>query len=137
MTVEAGTQLDQSSFFLQQRLQRPTPQLTGVWVDGALTTNPSSGDVIADTTDLTAGEYVFAFIFTAFTAATSLRIEHRNAANDATNAAHTFPIQTNSVLEPIFPTKITVLEGERFRIVMAASLTGDVEASILYARLVG
>ena len=136
MGVEGATQFDSLTSFNTQRIQRPTPQITGVWVDGALTTNPSSGDIIADTTGLTVGEYVFAFLLTA-TVAASIRLEHRNAANSSTLAAHTFPVPANDIREPVFPTKISILEGERFRLVMAANLTGDVEGSILYARLVG
>ncbi len=136
---ESGTRLNPTTDFLEQRLQRPSPQITGVWVDGAIATNPTAGDILADTGALTVGEYVFAFLLVAMglTSSGRLRIEHRNAANAANLAAQTFPIGADSVLEPVFPTKISIVEGERIRVLAGTSITGDVEVSILYARLVG
>ncbi len=113
-----------------------TAQINGFWDDGALTTNPATDAVLKDTGALEAGDYLFGFMFQA-TAAAIFRIEWRNAANSATLKSQNIPIPASNLIEPIFPTKITLAANERVRVVIVAGITGDAQASIFRSRIIG
>jgi len=101
------------------------------------TNNPLIDAVLADTGALPAGIYEVRVVAGA-DAACRMRLEHRNAANDA-NLSDTpiiFPVGANAPVE-----FVVVLEchstkasggvgGERFRVAMDAALTGNAAATV-------
>lgn len=101
-------------------------------------TNPSSGDVAADTGALGAaagggGTYEI-LVVAASTAFVELALQRRNAANDATvgDALIFYGPANNTVAVPF---RLQCERGERFRVVLNANLTGIASVSIMAQRV--
>lgn len=117
--------------------QFPSPQREGDWISGTLVTGPAPGDVLVDTGTLEAGDYVFAFFMSTTQNSTIVRIEHRDAANAVTLRDQQFEMAKRAPIEPVIPTKLFIATDERMRVVnVLAPGTADVQASIMFARLV-
>jgi hypothetical protein len=111
-------------------------QINGTWVDGAVATNPVDNTVLATTGALGGGDYFFAFLVRS-TADTTVDISQRNTANDADLHAMTIPTAAGSLTPITFPTKITILRNERVIVRQEGNLTGVIQASIFYSKIVG
>ena len=104
-------------------------------------TNPTSGDVLADTGAIGAaqgmgeGGGIFAVMVIASASADAeMVVQLRNAANDANvGDTHVFYIPAAGSVEFVFPLEV---EGaQRIRIAMNANLTGSAVASVFAQRV--
>ena len=113
-----------------------SPQIDGTWDDGAVVTNPGSNAILETTGALVAGDYFISFLFWA-TASATFVIAWRDAA-DATDL-HSFqvPIPTASLVQLVFPTKITLLDQQRITVRNVTSITGNAQATILTSLITG
>lgn len=111
-----------------------TPQETGVWDAGTLKTNPLSNDVLVDSGDLVAGDYFFQLLASGSVDYVAV-IELRRAA--ATIKSFEVPVGAKQFVQPIFGTKIVLLENDSIRTILKAGVTGNVQNSLLSARLTG
>lgn len=101
------------------------------WYTEGLKSTPASGTVLADTGQLTEGSRSIALVASA-NVSVPIRLEVRNAANDATNISQIFHL---SALGPVATPEVTgyvnLSSNERVRIVTASGLAlGDVQASL-------
>ena len=117
-------------------LIQATAQLTGVWDDGALATNPSASQVLADTGQLEAGDYLFSFMVHS-TVDSTMVLVHRNAADSADISSKEVPLSAGTFVEPVFGTKIALAANERIVVRMKGAITGDAQASIFSSKIVG
>lgn len=105
----------------------------------AFTTDPTSGTVVADSGEVTeaqggAGVYEVTAIVSS-TAQARVELQHRNAENDATlGDAHPFICGEGNTVALPFRVSLTAL-GQRVRLVMSASLTGDLAANLIVQRV--
>ena len=102
-------------------------------VAGVITTNPLIDAVLVDGGALPTGTYDVRIVGTA-SAAASLRLEYRNAANDTTITAFPFYLGASAPVEFILRLP-TVNTNERFRVAMQAGLTGTVVAHLNMQRV--
>ena len=109
-------------------LKVPTPVIAGATV-----TAPTAGQVIADTGNLTAGEYLIEYsLFAQDTTAVGkgLTVEHRNAANNATVRVLGGCATPDNQYG--FVRRLTVVANERVRVIAGAAGTA---ASVYGARV--
>ena len=103
---------------------------TGLKYPGDIYTNPADAQVLADTGQLQAGNYLFSFILHA-TVAAIVDIQHRNVANDGNvDTPVRVSVAANSNEYPFYPSKINIVANQRVRIVLSGGITGNVQASI-------
>lgn len=110
-----------------------TPALASDWITGTVT-NPGAGVVVADTGPLPAdGNYRWC-VWGAASVGAILRVQHRNAANDAN--LHEFYMPVGSTQSPIQVCATAdfaplILQDERLRLVNNSLIVGTISASIL------
>jgi len=108
----------------------------GLWVSGALTTNPSGGDIISTTGALKGGWYLLAMNIHA-SAETIVIMAQRNAADSGDVFSYEIPIPATQDVPVQIPVHIQIYKDERFVLRMKNGLTGTVQGSIFYANVVG
>lgn len=98
------------------------------WATNGPITDPAEGEILADTGALTLG--ITATLICTTTSACTFELVRRNAANTADVKTLTIPV----LLSPIFFTSVPlgVSVNERFQIRCVTSVTGTVQASLLY-----
>lgn len=111
-----------------------TPQETGVWDAGTVKTNPVANDILVDSGALAKGDYFFQLLASGTVAYVAV-IEQRRAA--ATIKSFQVPVGADQFVQPIFGTKIVLEENDSIRTILKAGVTGDVQNSLLHARLTG
>ena len=101
---------------------------TATWFSGSVLTDPGNDDVIVDTGQLAAGNYLIA-ISGAGSVDWVYDFEHRDAANAANNdVQRRRPAAGND--DFIIPNKITLALNERIRAIMDGAITGELQMSI-------
>lgn len=100
----------------------------GRWIDGALLTNPTAGQVLVDTGVLTVGWYLIAIAGSA-SVDVVYDFQHRDIANGANEAVQRRRFAAGNE-DFLFPSKIHVREGERIRAVLVTTITGELQLSI-------
>lgn len=92
--------------------------------------SPANNAVLADTGALDAGGHNFSLIVST-TVALQATLQWRDAANAATLYEHTFLVGANSsfYVPPIMPGYIE--QGQRFRVIARAAVTGSVQVSLV------
>lgn len=106
----------------------------GVWVAGALTTDPADGSTLVDSGPLTAGNYLLAVVGSA-TVMTKYDLQHRNAGDTATLKSQRRIIPANQNEDFLSPNKFAVVENERVRCVVAGAVVGQVQLAIWLQRV--
>jgi hypothetical protein len=101
------------------------------WYTEGVKSTPSSGTVLADTGEMEEGSRSVAFWVSANVLAT-VRLEVRNAANNANVIAQTFHLSAVSpVATPELSGVINLATDERIRIVTSGALAlGEIQASL-------
>jgi len=100
----------------------------GRWISGDLLTNPTDTTVLVDSGPLNQGLYLFA-AFGSGSVAFVYDIQHRNAANNASlSVQRRRAIAGNE--DTLLPSRISLREGERVRLVLVGNVTGDVQMSL-------
>jgi hypothetical protein len=89
-------------------------------------TDPADTTVLADSGALSAGTYEIRALLGANTQ-TEVDVQHRNAANSGNIVAHRVYTGPNSGM---YVFTMTLADGERVRVAMAAALTGHAAASL-------
>lgn len=103
-------------------------QGTGVWASGMPVTGPIDGQLLVDTGELDAGNYLFGITGSSSTDWV-YDIQQRDATNSTNiDAQLRRPSAGND--DFLFPNKVTVAQGERLRVVMSGGTAGTVQMSI-------
>lgn len=110
-----------------------TAQETGIWDAGTLATNPLANDILVDSGALSAGDYFFQLLAQGDVAYRTI-IEQRRAA--ATIKSFEVPVGADQFVQPIFGTKIALQANDSVRTIIKAGVTGNVQNSLLHARIV-
>jgi hypothetical protein len=101
------------------------------WYTEGVVSSPSANDLLADTGQLSVGGRTIQSMVLAANVSATIRLEHRNAANDTTLNSQTFYL---SALAPVTfqpNVGVTVSANDRFRIVVVSGLiVGNVQASL-------
>ena len=100
-----------------------------VYVSEGDKTNPSSGDVLADTGAIAAGLYEVR-VFAGTTLSSSVLVQRRTAANALVEPAVRLYTAANLSAEYVFTFKLET--SERVRVVAGANLTGNAFAALQY-----
>src|SRR6267142_2385400 len=100
----------------------------GTWYSGTLTTNPSDAAVLVDTGALAAGKY-FLVVSAWASVAAAYDVQHRNAANSATNKSQRRAVAANGNDDLVLGT-LTLVASERLRVAQAGALTGVIQVSL-------
>lgn len=103
------------------------------WITGGLQSNPSAATILADTGARSGPAGSTETILELRLLATSsavcgIEIQHRNAANNANVWQHAFRLAADAAINIELP--VTIANGERVRVVMLTSPTGQVQASL-------
>lgn len=96
-------------------------------------TNPTTASVLADTGAMAAGLYE-AKVFVGCSVAAIFTVQHRNVANDG-NVSDPVLLRAAAGQTGEYVIKYSVNLNERVRILPAASITGDAEASVNVERI--
>jgi hypothetical protein len=113
-----------------------SPQITGQWADGAIVTNPGSAAVLETTGALPDGDYFFSFLLTSDADAV-FQIAHRDSTDSSDVHVKDIPVPTNTMVEVIFPTKLTLALYERLSVRNKTSFTGNAQATIFLSLITG
>lgn len=97
------------------------------WNTEGVKSNPSDGTLLADTDELDSGFYAFSLLGTA-TLLSTVKLQHRNAANDTTLNEHIIKFLANDTKQVTFP--ITVDTNQRVRVLSEGVNLGSVQASL-------
>lgn len=91
--------------------------------------NPVADTLLADTGPLTIGGTVYAIVLATGTAVVTFRVEHRNAANDASLVAFIMRVPANDT-RSFDIGALGIAPNERLRIVTVGAIVGNVQAMI-------
>jgi hypothetical protein len=102
---------------------------------GIVLTDPSDGDVLVDTGELSAlrGGYYLVGVTGSASVAIVYDLQLRNAANDATVQSQRRRFgatDTNRNEDFLLPSKVAISQNQRLRCVLVGSITGEVQLSI-------
>ena len=103
--------------------------------DGGIVNGPVATTVLADTGQLVAGDWLVWFYITGSTAEAQLRFQRRNAANsgNVTQQSLIFTEPGGPIIST--PFIMDVVTDERFRIEVAANVTGLIATTIFHANV--
>ena len=96
---------------------------------GAVLTNPVNTTAVCDTGALSSGGWLVGFVFSS-TAAASVDIRHRNAADSGNIWSQRVFIPANQTIPVYVPVKDQAEAGESYDCAMAADLTGTLQGSV-------
>jgi len=104
------------------------------WNAGFLVVNPLANTLLVQSAPLGAGIYHVALVGWASIDA-RFRFARRNVADSADIKNVDVPVPANNPVSLTMPTIVEIAEGETFKITNLSSVTGTVQASLLYARV--
>ena len=105
----------------------------GSKVVGTVQSSPVAGTVLVDTGALAANNYLFGFVVS-HSASVILDVQHRNATNTGdVDTPIRLRFSGDDTEYPIWPSKIALVTSERIRVVMAASVIGDIQVAVFIA----
>lgn len=113
---------------MAERVPKNKPTL----VVGTEATNPVTTDVMVDTGALGAGIYEFR-VYIGATAAAHFEVQHRNAANSASNKV--LILYGAAGQTGCYPITLSLEANERVRVMMNDNLTGGAVCAINYEKL--
>lgn len=108
----------------------------GMWVSGAIATNPSGGDIIVTTGALYGGWYLLSVNLHA-SVDTVIVMAQRNADDDGDVLSYEIPVPADQDVPMQIPIQIHIHGNERFSLRMKSGITGTAQGSIFYANVVG
>jgi hypothetical protein len=100
------------------------------WITSGVVTDPTDNAVLLDSGPLTSGVFVLPLLLMSTDFRRLVRIEWRNAANNSNKQSHIFIVDGSQIFD-LSGRSITVLVGERVRLVTIGEVEGKVQATAL------
>ena len=102
------------------------------WATNNIVSNPSSGDIIADTGAIALGGLIQTTVLVWSTITCNVEIVQRNALNTAdVNKQRLYALNSETGILPIQQVPVLLAVNERLLVRMVDSISGDIQASIL------